>query len=176
MGVLLYRVDDRLIHGQVVVGWGRYLKANMIVVCSDRVADDELARTMMEMGAPADVKVAVLRMAEAAAEFKNDAYKNRAAIVLFETPADALRLVESDVPIERLNVGGMHFRPGKRQIMEGVSVDEEDCGALHELAARGVEVYVQMVPQARPVTLVPKLPCDLYDIRTEGAGSMDDAE
>ena len=161
MGVLLYRVDDRLIHGQVVVGWGRYLKVNSILVCGDRVADDELARTMMEMGAPADVKVEVLRIAEAATLFRNDVLENRAAIVLFETPADALRLVESDVVIKKLNVGGMHFRPGKRQIMEGVSVDKEDCAALYELAARGVEIYVQMVPHARPVSLIPKLPCDL---------------
>jgi mannose/fructose/sorbose-specific phosphotransferase system IIB component len=161
MGVLLYRVDDRLIHGQVVVGWGRYLKADAIWVCSDRVAEDEFARTMMEMGAPADVKVEVLPLAEAAPKLGNGEPTSRAAIVLFETPADALRLVEADVTIARLNVGGMHFRPGKRQIMEGVSVDEGDCAAFYELAARGVEIYVQIVPQARPISLIPKLPCDL---------------
>jgi mannose/fructose/sorbose-specific phosphotransferase system IIB component len=161
MPVLLYRVDDRLIHGQVVVGWGRYLKANSILVCSDRVADDELARTMMEMGAPADVKVEVLRLAEAAAALNNDSYGKRSAIVLFETPADALRLVELNVGIKKLNVGGMHFRPGKRQIMEGVSVNKADCEALYELAARGVDIYFQMVPQARPISLIPKLPCDI---------------
>ena len=161
MGVLLYRVDDRLIHGQVVVGWGRYLKVNSILVCSDRVAEDELARTMMEMGAPADVKVEVLRLREAAAALGNNAFAKRAAIVLFETPADALRLLELDVAIKKLNVGGMHFRPGKRQIMEGVSVDRGDCEALYELASRGVDIYVQMVPQARPVSLMPKLPCDI---------------
>lgn len=161
MPVLLYRIDDRLIHGQVVVGWGRYLKANSILVCSDRVAGDELARTMMEMGAPADVKVEVFRLAEAAAALGNDSLRKRSAIVLFETPADALRLVELDVAIKKLNVGGMHFRPGKRQIMEGVSVNKADCEALYGLAARGVDIYVQMVPQARPISLIPKLPCDI---------------
>jgi PTS system sorbose-specific IIB component len=161
MGVLLYRVDDRLIHGQVVVGWGRFLKINSILVCSERVADDELARTMMEMGAPADVKVEVLRPKEAAARLNSDAFAERAAIVLFETPADALYLLKMNVKMEKLNIGGMHFRPGKRQIMESVSVDEEDCRALLELAARNVNVYFQMVPQARPVEIIPKLPCDL---------------
>jgi mannose/fructose/N-acetylgalactosamine-specific phosphotransferase system component IIB len=129
MGVLLYRVDDRLIHGQVVVGWGRFLKINSILVCSERVADDEFAE--------------------------------RAAIVLFETPADALYLLNMNVKIEKLNIGGMHFQAGKRQIMESVSVGEEDCRALLELAARNVDVYFQMVPQARPVEIIPKLPCDL---------------
>jgi PTS system sorbose-specific IIB component len=157
----LYRVDDRLIHGQVVVGWGRFLKINSILVCSERVAEDELARTMMEMGAPADVKVEVLRPAKAAAMLTSDAFAERAAIVLFETPADALYLLNMNVKIEKLNIGGMHFRPGKRQIMESVSVDEEDCRALLELAARNVDVYFQMVPQARPVEIIPKLPCDL---------------
>jgi PTS system sorbose-specific IIB component len=161
MGVLLYRVDDRLIHGQVVVGWGRFLKINSILVCSDRVADDELARTMMEMGAPADVKVEVLRSMEAAAKLNSDTFAERTAIVLFETPADALHLLNMNVKIEKLNIGGMHFRPGKRQIMESVSVDREDCRALLELAARNVKVYFQMVPQARPVEIIKKLPCDL---------------
>jgi mannose/fructose/N-acetylgalactosamine-specific phosphotransferase system component IIB len=161
MGVLLYRVDDRLIHGQVVVGWGRYLKANAILVCSERVANDGFAKTMMEMGVPADVKVEVLRLAEAAAKLNVDAFGKRAAIVLFETPADALELLKRNVEIGRLNIGGMHFRAGKRQIMEGVSVDRGDCEALTDLAARGVEIYFQMVPQARPVSIVPKLPRDL---------------
>jgi len=158
---VLYRVDDRLIHGQVVVGWGRYLKVNSILVCSDRVADDELARTMMEMGAPADVKVEVLRLHEAATVLGNNTFEKRAAIVLFETPADALRLVDMNVAIKKLNVGGMHFQPGKRQIMEGVSVDKRDCEVLHELSERGVDVYFQMVPQARPIPLIPKLPCEI---------------
>jgi mannose/fructose/N-acetylgalactosamine-specific phosphotransferase system component IIB len=161
MGVVLYRVDDRLIHGQVVVGWGRSLKINSILVCSERVADDELARTMMEMGAPADVKVEVLRPAEAAAKLRSNQFADRAAIVLFETPAEALQLLDQKVKIEKLNIGGMHFRPGKIQIMEGVSVDKEDCAALRELAARDVEIYFQMVPQARPVGIVTKLPRDL---------------
>ena len=147
----MYRVDDRLIHGQVVVGWGRFLKINSILVCSERVADDELARTMMEMGAPADVKVEVLRPKEAAARLNSDAFAERAAIVLFETPADALYLLNMNVKIEKLNIGGMHFQAGKRQ----------DCRALLELAARNVNVYFQMVPQARPVEIIPKLPCDL---------------
>jgi PTS system sorbose-specific IIB component len=116
---------------------------------------------MMEMGAPADVKVEVLRAKEAAAKLNRDAFAERDAIVLFETPADALYLLNMNVKIEKLNIGGMHFRPGKRQIMESVSVDKEDCRALQELSARNVEVYFQMVPQARPVEIISKLPCDL---------------
>lgn len=150
-----------MIHGQVVVGWGRHLKINSILVCSERVVNDELARAMMEMGAPADVKVEVLGLETAAARIKRDDFADRAAIVLFETPADALRLLDMNVDIKKLNIGGMHFRAGRRQIMEGVSVDKADCQALYELAARHVEIYFQMVPQAHPVEIVPKLPCDL---------------
>jgi len=159
-GIVLYRVDDRLVHGQVVVGWGRHLRANAIVVCSDRVAGDDFAKTMMEMGAPADVKVEVLTVTETAARIRAGAYDDRAAIVLVETPADALRLAGCGVDMGRLNIGGMHFRPGRRQIMEAVSVDADDCVCLRELAARGVTVYFQMVPQAKPVTIVEKLPAE----------------
>jgi mannose/fructose/N-acetylgalactosamine-specific phosphotransferase system component IIB len=116
---------------------------------------------MMEMGAPADVRVEVLRLAIGAARINRDDFADRAAVVLFETPTDALRLLDMNVNIKKLNIGGMHFRPGKRQIMEGVSVDKEDCRALNEIAARHVEIYFQMVPQARPVEIVSRLPRDL---------------
>jgi len=158
MGVLLYRVDDRLIHGQVVVGWGRFLKANAILVASDRAAADEMSKTMMEMGAGADVKVEVLPVADAAARLREKEYEKRATIVLFETPADALRFLDCGVDVKRLNIGGMHYREGKRQIMEAVSVDDDDCRDLRALAARGVALYVQMIPHAKPVKLWDKLP------------------
>jgi mannose/fructose/sorbose-specific phosphotransferase system IIB component len=159
-GVVLYRVDDRLVHGQVVVGWGRHLQADAIVVCSDRAAADDFAKTMMEMGAPADVKVSVLPVREAAERLNAGEFGRRTAIVLVETPADALALIRCGVPLKRLNVGGMHFKPGKRQIMDAVSVDKGDCACLREIAAAGVEIYVQMVPQAAPAKLLDKLPAD----------------
>ncbi len=161
MAILLYRIDDRLVHGQVVVGWGRVLKADAIVVASDRAAGDELAKTMMEMGAPANVKVEVLPVSEAAAKIRDGFYDDRATIVLFETPGDVLRLVDAGVVMKKLNVGGMHFCDGKRLLMEAVSVDATDCRSLREIDRRGVDVYVQMVPQAKPVGLIEKLPDDL---------------
>jgi mannose/fructose/sorbose-specific phosphotransferase system IIB component len=161
MAVALYRIDDRLIHGQVVVGWRRFLNADTIIVASDRAAGDELSRTMMEMGAPADVDVDVLTVDEAARRLHDGYYEDASAIVLFETPGDALRLVESGVAVKRLNVGGMHYREGKRLLMEAVSVDRADCESFRRLDRLGVGVYVQMVPHAKPSLLIEKLPCDI---------------
>lgn len=160
-GIVLIRVDDRLIHGQVVVGWGRSLGADAIIVCSDRAAGDEFAKTMMEMGAPADVRVEVATVGEGAARLCGGEYACNTTIVLVESPCDALGLLDAGVEIRKLNVGGMHFRTGKRQIFEAVSVDAEDCRCLRELAARGVEIYFQMVPGAKPLKIVERLPEDL---------------
>jgi len=142
----------------VVVGWGRYLKNDTIMVASDAAADDELAKTMMEMGAPVDVRVDVVSVAEGSLRILRGDYDNRKAIVLFETPSDVLRMLEAGVNITSLNVGGMHYREGKCQIFEAISVNERDCEALRAIAARGVNVYFQMVPQAKPLPLLDKLP------------------
>jgi len=160
-GIVLFRVDDRLIHGQVVVGWRRSLGANAIIVCSDRAAGDEFAKTMMEMGAPADVRVEVTTVAEGAAKLRHGEYEGYTTIVLIETPCDALALMDGGVELKKLNVGGMHFTTGKRQILEAVSVDAEDCRCLRTLAARGVDVYFQMVPNAKPAKIVERLPEDI---------------
>jgi len=134
------------------------LKINSLVVCSDRVAADDFAKTMMEMGAPADVKVEVWPVAVGARRLAYGVYDRRVAIVLVETPCDALRLLDYGVSLRRLNIGGMHYQDGKKQIMEAVSVDAEDCACLRELAARGVDVYFQMVPHGEPMKVIDKLP------------------
>lgn len=158
---MLYRVDDRLVHGQVVVGWGRHLKAKAIVVCSDNAARDDFARTMMEMGAPAEVKVEVVTVAEGAERVKKGVYDKLPTIALFETPADVLRFINYGVKIQSLNIGGMRYEAGKRQIMEAVSVSAEDCRALRAIAAAGVDIYVQMVPAAKPIDILQALPADI---------------
>jgi mannose/fructose/N-acetylgalactosamine-specific phosphotransferase system component IIB len=146
-GVLLVRIDDRLVHGQVVVGWNRVVCARFIVVCNDRVAGDEFARTIVETAsAPADITVIVLSVDEASAETRSGAFRNGGAILLLDSPADVLRILDAGVELDNVNLGGMHQKPGKTEAATAIWLDESDCADLRSLVKRGARVTAQMVP------------------------------
>ena len=159
MPVELYRIDDRLIHGQVVVGWGRPLDIGFIVLVDDEVAASEWEQELYRMGVPPEMEVFFHTVDEAArahARYRGDA---RHGIVLTGDVATMSRLVTAvarvDAPgaIRAVNVGGIHHRSGRTQRMRFVFLSPEEEGGLRALAAGGVAVTAQDVPGARAVPL-----------------------
>ncbi|MCX7919111.1 MAG: PTS sugar transporter subunit IIB [bacterium] len=146
MGLKLIRIDDRLIHGQVVVGWVRYLNANHIIVADDVVAKDAMQKALYEMVVPRELKVTILPVAEAAEKIKQNIFAKDNIILLLSRPKDVLELVNRGVAVKSINVGGMRFEPGKRQITKSVSVNDEDCAIFNELVAKGIEIEGRAVP------------------------------
>lgn len=149
MKLVLARIDDRLIHGQVTVGWGRKLRPQNIVLASDEVAADAWQSRVYAMTVPPEVKVMVLAVDEAATVLQRPAdhgLAGRRVLVLTGTAGDMTRLVESGAPVTAVNVGGMHFARGKRELLPDVYMDRDDLEALRTLGARGVAVSVQSVP------------------------------
>ena len=147
--ILLARVDNRLIHGQVATQWVSYLDANCIIVVNDDAATNRMRQGLMGMAAPADVKVVYFSVKQAIEE-KASFEEGDKALLLVETPADALALVEGGVKIERLNVGIMHMKDGKHQVSATVAVDDDDVAALKALRDKGVELELRRVPSVPP--------------------------
>jgi len=154
----LVRIDDRLIHGQVVVGWVRHLGADCILVANDAVAADPMQRALLPMAVPPEIDVAIYRVAEAAQRLAAGAHADRKAILLFSSPVDAEAYLRLGGPMERLNVGGMRFAPGKEQMMPAIFVAAEDIKAFRALAARNLPMQVQMVPTDAPHDVIKCLP------------------
>jgi mannose/fructose/sorbose-specific phosphotransferase system IIB component len=150
--IVLSRIDDRLIHGQVVEGWVNFLKATCIFVADDRVASNAFQRTIMELSVPQGLKVAIGRVEDICGQVCTTALKDR-IILLFSNPADVVRAIKAGLDCREINIGGMHYVPGKRKLMDVLAVDDEDLAALKELAANGIKVNVQTVPTTRPVPL-----------------------
>lgn len=151
--IVLSRIDDRLIHGQVVEGWVNYLKATRIFVADDRVAANPFQRSIMELSVPQGLKVSICRVEEVCGQLSAAAFDADRIILLFSNPADVLRAMKSGLDCLALNIGGMHYVPGKRKLMDVLAVDDADLAALKELAAKGIKVEVQTVPTQRPVPL-----------------------
>ena len=154
MGLKLVRIDDRLIHGQVVVGWVRFLNADHIIVTDDDVAKDVMQKALYEMVVPRELKVSILTVTETAEKFKQNFFGNDNIILLLSRPGDVLQLVNAGMKMKSINVGGMRFEPGKRQITKSVSVNDEDSVILHDLASKGIEIEGRAVPTDEKIDII----------------------
>ncbi|MBI3288135.1 MAG: PTS sugar transporter subunit IIB [Elusimicrobia bacterium] len=146
MGVTLVRVDDRLIHGQVVEGWVPFLKCDLVIVVSDAAAADPVQGALMKMALPPAVGLLIVSVSDAPEALASPQLASRRALVLVPSPAEALALVEKGLRVERINVGGLHYTVGKIQLGRAVFLDEKDREALRALAARGVRLEGRALP------------------------------
>lgn len=148
MSWLLHRVDDRLIHGQVVIAWQHRLRPQRIWVVDDASAASAWERELLESLAPG-VAVRVLGVPQAAAEHAAEAAVPGGAFLLVRDLGTALALVEAGAAVERFNLGGLHYAPGKDKVNEYIYLDADDRAAARALLARGVALEVQDVPASR---------------------------
>ena len=142
----LARLDTRLLHGQVATAWTPDSKADRIIVASDSVAKDELRKELIKQAAPGNVKANVVPIQKLIDVAKDPRFGNTHALILFETPQDALRAIEGGVPIKTLNVGSMAHSTGKTMVNNVLSMDKEDVATFEKMRDLGVEFDVRKVP------------------------------
>ena len=154
-GVALVRVDNRLVHGQVLEAWLPALDAQGILVADDEAAGNVLARSAMALAIPPGIKFEVLRVAAAAEALRAGGKGAPAArtLLLLRDVRDAVALHEGGVTIPVLNVGNVHFGVGRKQVSASVFLDESEVRALEALAAAGTTVEVRAVPSEAPIRL-----------------------
>lgn len=152
MSWVLHRIDDRLVHGQVLVAWGARLNPARIWLVDDAVAASAWERHVYEESAPG-IDVRVTGVAEAAAAWAEEAAAGGAAFLLVRDFATALRLAEAGAAPAVFNVGGLHYAPGKTKLNEYVYLDDADRAAARALLARGVALEAQDVPASRAQAL-----------------------
>lgn len=150
--IVLSRIDERLIHGQVGVQWVGFAGANLVLVANDEVAEDPVQQNLMEMVLAEGIAVRFWTLQKVIDNIHRAADRQKILLVC-KTPADFLTLVKGGVPVNRINVGNMHYANGKQQIAKTVSVDAGDIAAFNDLKAAGVECFVQGVPTEPAVDL-----------------------
>lgn len=144
--ILLTRIDNRLIHGQVGVTWTMTLGANLILVADDEVAGSELQQQLMSITAESSGAGARFWTLQKTIDNIHKAAPSQKIFIVCKTPAAVRTLIEGGVPIHEVDVGNMHFAHGKRPISKYAYVDDQDMEDLHWIAARGVKLYTQNVP------------------------------
>ena len=145
MNISLLRIDDRLIHGQVATSWAKAVKCEAIFAISDEVAEDALRRELLLQIAPAHLKAYVIPVEKAIKVYHNPKYAGKNILWLVTKPADVVRLVEGGVNIDKVNVGGMTYKDGNKQLSDAVTVGKADVEAFKKLLDLGIDLSMQKV-------------------------------
>ncbi len=153
MPVEVYRIDDRLIHGQVVVGWGQPLDIGFVVLVDDTVAASDWEQDLYRMGVPPGMVVNFTDVASAVAAVPGWAAEKRKGLVLTGDIDTMRRLCAGAPAVRAVNLGGVHHAPGRRQRLRYVFLSPDEEAMLREIASTGVVVTAQDVPASRPVPL-----------------------
>ena len=143
--ILLTRIDNRLIHGQVATQWSSSIGANLLLVANDKVAQDKFRQGLMDMAAPSYAQTRYFTL-EKTIDVIHKASPRQKIFIICETPQDVLTLVKGGVPIKKVNIGNMHMSEGKRQVAKVVAVNDEDVAAFKELQELGIELEIRKVP------------------------------
>lgn len=143
--IVLSRIDERLVHGQVGVQWVGFAGANIVVVANDAVAEDQIQQNLMEMVLAEGIAIRFWSVQKTIDTIHKAADRQKILLVC-NSPSDFRKLVEGGVPISQINVGNMHYAEGKTQISKTVSVDATDVDDFNTLKALGVSCTVQGVP------------------------------
>jgi mannose/fructose/N-acetylgalactosamine-specific phosphotransferase system component IIB len=146
MPLSLVRIDDRLIHGQIVLGWVRVLKPDRIILANDRVARNSWERKFYVSSVPAHLKVTFLTLEETVRELLNNLFKSENVIVLFDSVEDVHWVVEQGVQFQMINVGGLHYKKGAEELLPYVFLNKGEKDLLRELVKKGIVLSAQDVP------------------------------
>lgn len=144
--ILLLRIDNRLVHGQVGVTWTTSLGANLLVVADDVSSRDKLQQELMSITAESSGVGIRFFTIEKTINIINKAAPSQKIFLICRTPQDARALIDGGVPVKDVNVGNMHFEKGKRQLSKKVYINDKDLEDLKYIESKGINVFIQDVP------------------------------
>lgn len=148
----LFRIDDRLIHGQVMTSWSKVTQAECIVIADDTVILDEFVCSIMKRAVPKDIHLEVLSVQAAITYLKQQADDVK-TILLVKTAIEAQIIIDAGIQPEVLNIGGMGMRPGRKKLYKNVAASAQEVEALKAIKAKGIDVQFQILPGDKKMSL-----------------------
>ncbi len=155
--IVFTRIDNRLVHGQVGVTWTKAVKANLILVANDQAAENPLQQKLMATTADSSGVGIRFFTIQHTIDIINRAADRQHIFIVVKTPEDALKLIKNGVPIKVVNVGNMHFQPGKEEITKKVYVDDKDKDDLLEITKLGINIFIEDYPGDKKIPITAEL-------------------
>lgn len=156
MDVKLARIDERLVHGQVITSWAKKFNINRIVVIDDDVAHDPFMSQVITLSAQAGMEITILAVDEALGYLHNDLSKAN-VMLLFKHPTAVLELIEGGYKLPEVNLGNLGSSPTRKRISRNVSLSESEAEIVKKIEALGSRVYLQMVPGDQQIDISTEL-------------------
>lgn len=144
--IKLFRVDHRLLHGQVAFSWTSTLGADCILIANDAVMKDDLRKTSIKLAKPAGVKLVIKNIEDSIQALNSGVTDKYKLFIVVESVDDAYRLASNCKQIKSLNLGGTKPREGTRNISKAINVTQHEEGLIKEMIDQGVDVEIRMVP------------------------------
>ncbi len=149
MTTVLYRVDDRLIHGQIIASWVPYTRATRIVVADNQIPGNLLQSKILRMSAPPKIRVEILSVRQAVTFMAQQrSGPGLLTIMLFVGIEAVVQAVEAGLYLTELNLGNIHSAAGKLQIADSISLSRNEIISLRDLQKQDVKITIQPVPTA----------------------------
>lgn len=142
--IVLARIDDRLIHGQVMTAWMKTRPAKRILVIDDKVAADAFMIEVIELAAPTGVKVDVYSCDQAIEALKNGL--DTPTILLAKVPDTYKRLMDGGIALGEINLGGMGMAPGRKMLYKNIAASEVERSVMKDFLAQGIDIKIQIIP------------------------------
>ena len=149
--VLMLRVDHRLLHGQVAYSWTSYLNADCILIANDGILQDELRKAAVKMAKPTSAKLVIKNMADSIQALNSGVTDKYKLMIIVETVEDAIRIADACDSVKKLNLGNIKNREGAKQIDKLFNLLPEEETELKRLSDRGLDIFVQSVPELKPI-------------------------
>jgi mannose/fructose/N-acetylgalactosamine-specific phosphotransferase system component IIB len=146
MKTVLVRIDDRLIHGQVVVGWVRSNDVTCILVVDDKIAKDKVQCSLLRMATPVGVKAEILTLEDAVEKIKADAFKGENVMILARGPQTILDLINRGIEIPSVNIGNVRSMEGRNELVRHVYATPDEVKLWQELDKKNVKMSAQILP------------------------------
>ena len=153
MGIELVRIDDRLIHGQVVLGWTRSKGINTVIAVDDELLKNKMQCQLMKLATPPGVTPVFLNVEEAAVKINSETYRNKKAMLLVKGPKTLLSLIKKGVNVSSVNVGNVRPKNAAEQLYNYVFSTAEDIAVWKELCNMGISLTAQAMPGAASCNL-----------------------
>ena len=142
------RLDDRLVHGQIINNWCTSEDITEIMVINKEVANNEMRKTFIEMSVPEEIKILFCDVTDAL-EIYEDESKFENLMIVFGNPFEILEFIEKGGKLKSLNIGGMSFKKGKKKLSTAVYTDEAELEILNKIAAKDIKLEIRLLPTDR---------------------------
>lgn len=151
--MVLIRIDDRLIHGQVVTQWLKDTNGNRILIVDNELVGNRMMQRILKAAAPPGIKVEILTVSDAVAELKKDAVLGENIVILVKYPQVLEEMLDEGITMKKIILGGMGLTAQRKRFNKNVAASEEEINCIKRIVSKGVTMEFQLVPAERAVNV-----------------------